>query len=390
MGIMTRYVLGETIKVLAAATAGMMLMMLVVGAGREAWEYSLPLSCTVRLFPYLLPDALRVGVPVALLLAVVITFGRLGGFNEILALKAAGISPAPVVGPVLALAFVLSLFIVWMNDLAASWGRQGIRQVVIAAAEDIVFNFLRLHRRFQQGRVTIQVTAVAGRRLLEPVLVIYGSGEEPTITASAQEAELRGDPRTGTLRLTLRNGTIEVGGQARVQFPDAYEQEISLAEKSEATRLVPPSWLALRDIPGATATCLAQIHACRLQLSTLQSRETESPPADKDPKAILKKLRDLVEYYHRLRTEPFRRWAAGFSCLAFAIVGSGVALRLRQREFVTGFFLCFAPILVAYYPLLAWTVDAAKSGQIPPWGVWLGNVLCGLWGGSLLWREFRH
>ncbi|MCS7237888.1 MAG: LptF/LptG family permease [Thermoguttaceae bacterium] len=387
---MTRYVLGEMLKVLVAATAGIMLMMLLVGAGREAWEYSLPLSCTVRLLPYLLPDALRVGIPVALLLAVVTTFGRLGGFNELLAIKAAGISPAPILGPVLAVAFGLSLFTVWMNDLAASWGRQGIRQVVIAAAEDIVYGLLRLQHRFQQGRVTIQVSGVVGRRLLEPILVIYGSGDEPAITASAQEAELRGDSRTGTLRLTLRNGTIEVGGQARVQFPDTYEQEIRLVDKADSGRLLPPSWLPLRDIPAEVSRCLARIQEYRAKLADGPNRGSNPTISPGEQERVLRELRNLVQYYHRLRTEPFRRWAAGFSCLGFALVGSGMAIRLRQRELVTAFFLCFAPILVAYYPLLAWTVDAAKGGVIPPWGVWLGNVLCGVWGGGLLWQDFRH
>lgn len=390
---MTRYVLGETSKVLAATTVIMIFLMLVVGLGREAWEHSLPVTCVLRLVPYLLPDALRVGLPVAVLLAVVWTFGRLSGFNELLAVKASGVSPVAIVAPVLALAFALSLFTVWMNDLAAAWGRRGVQRVVIEAAEDIVYTVLRLQRRFQHGRVLIEVRNVIDRRLIEPMLVIYGSRPNSMITISAREAELVPNPQLGTLKIRLYSGTVEADGQWRIDFPDVYEREIRLSERTGDDRGLPPSALALREIPNV-------LNRCREELQDLQERLRQGT-SDRNPgrravalpenlEAPAERLSALQDYIHRLETEPFRRWAAGFSCLVFAVVGSGMAMRLRQAEWVTAFFLCFVPILVAYYPLLAWTVDAAKSGSIPPWAVWAGNVVLAGWGGTLLWYEFRR
>ncbi len=131
MSILTRYVLSETTRVLLTTTTVITLVMLPLGVGREALDHGLPVGCTLQLLPYLLPEALRVGLPVAVLLAVVMTFSRLSGFNELLAVKAAGIPPYTVIGPVLALAFAVSLFTVWMNDLAASWGRDGVQRVVV-------------------------------------------------------------------------------------------------------------------------------------------------------------------------------------------------------------------------------------------------------------------
>ncbi len=39
---------------------------------------------------------------------------------------------------------------------------------------------------------------------------------------------------------------------------------------------------------------------------------------------------ELRQQLNRLSTEPVRRWANGFSCLCFALVGIGVALRARS------------------------------------------------------------
>jgi lipopolysaccharide export system permease protein len=85
---------------------------------------------------------------------------------------------------------------------------------------------------------------------------------------------------------------------------------------------------------------------------------------------------------HRLETEPYRRWAGGFSCLAFVAIGIPLAIRLRASDVMTTFGVCFLPILVGYYPLFAYGLDRAKSGALPPYFVWSGNLVClaiGMW-----------
>ena len=56
----------------------------------------------------------------------------------------------------------------------------------------------------------------------------------------------------------------------------------------------------------------------------------------------------------------------------------------------TSFGLCFLPILLLYYPLLMYGLDRAKSGALPPYCIWLGNLV--LLGGSfwLLRKVMRY
>lgn len=67
-----------------------------------------------------------------------------------------------------------------------------------------------------------------------------------------------------------------------------------------------------------------------------------------------------------------------------------MAIRLKNRDILTSFFLCFLPILVVYYPLLAYGVEGAKNGTLPPYAVWAGNALLALWGWWLLKRVLRY
>ena len=57
---------------------------------------------------------------------------------------------------------------------------------------------------------------------------------------------------------------------------------------------------------------------------------------------------------------------------------------------MTTFGVCFLPILILYYPLLAFAVDRAKCGALPPYTVWLGNIVLSLIGAWCLRRVIRH
>ncbi len=92
---------------------------------------------------------------------------------------------------------------------------------------------------------------------------------------------------------------------------------------------------------------------------------------------------------NRLRTEPWRRWANGFSSFFFVLVGVPLSIRRRNSDFMTSFFLSFLPILLVYYPAMMYGVDRAKDGALPQYAVWSGNVICGVCGIWLLRRVIR-
>ena len=78
-----------------------------------------------------------------------------------------------------------------------------------------------------------------------------------------------------------------------------------------------------------------------------------------------------------------------FACLANNL-SHALAVKLRKSDYLTVFFLCFMPILIGYYPLLALGLSLAKNGDLPPYSVWLGNAICGCVGLWLLRSVQRH
>jgi lipopolysaccharide export system permease protein len=63
---------------------------------------------------------------------------------------------------------------------------------------------------------------------------------------------------------------------------------------------------------------------------------------------------------------------------------------MRFSEFIASFFICFLPILLVYYPLLAVSVDQAKDGVFPPQSVWVGNIVLAVAGLWMMRRVVRY
>ncbi len=388
---LTRYVLLELIKVFLVALAVMTLLIVLIGVAQEAVRQNLGIGPILRLLPYILPNALRFAVPATILFSACVVYGRMSAHNEVTALKSLGISPMVVVWPVLAMGFVLSLTAVWINDVAVSWGRQGIQRVVVNSVEQIAYGMLRTQRSYSTPRFSINVKEVDGRRLIRPTIVIHSSGDSQAVTLTAAEAELKSNAEEGTLSVFLTNGTIETGRGIRAFFPEREEFPISLEDASrKGASKGKTSGLPLGKIPEQRTTQiennreLEQTMAIRAAYQMASGEFNELIAGDWQHSRA--QLRDGQLRLHRLNTEPWRRWANGFSCLFFVIVGAPLAIRLRNADITTSFIACFLPILVVYYPFLLYGIDRAKVGAVPPYTVWLGNVIL-LAGGVYLIRK---
>jgi lipopolysaccharide export system permease protein len=394
MKIITRYVLFDLLQVFLVALLALTLFMLVVGLVREAQQQGLGLVQILMLVPYVIPEAMRFAVPGTMLFAVASVFGRMSAANEVTALKAAGISPMALIWPALALALVVSFVSVWLNDLAVSWGRDGIRRVVVNSVEEIIYGRLRQQRSYATSQVSINVKGVDGRRLIRPTLSFLTSDSGTPATVSAAEATLEARPEAGTLVVTFRDGTLHMGDYT-ASFPDTIVREIPLDTVSrKETISTSPSEIAMADFERARQFQLdlidrvEQVAAGKVAMGLVTGRiEQALPGYTQYERELLGHERNRLI---RVIMEPWRRWASGFSCLCFVLVGAPMAIRMRNADFLTSFFLCFLPILVVYYPVFILGVDQAKRGAVPPVAVWLGNVLIVLWGWWLLRQVIRQ
>jgi lipopolysaccharide export system permease protein len=393
MKIMTRYVLSELLQTFLVTLLGMTLFMIIVGVIREAYSQGLGMKQIVLLLPYVLPEALRFSIPGTVLLTACTVYGRMASNNEVIALKAAGISPWAIFWPIISLGIALSLLTVWLSDVTVTWGRSGIRRVVIESVEEIAYSKLTQQRAFSTKGFSINVQRVDGKRLINPTLTFQSNLDSPAYTITAAEAELRADPSANTLAIICRDSEYEMG-TTKGRIPGEIQRVVSLSESTrKGASSGSPAELPMSEIETAHEQCVNQVKYERTRMAALaglmlvQGELSSLSEAAWQP--LQANLKEIQYRILRLEMEPHRRWSTGFSCLCFVCVGSPLSILMRKADILTSFFVCFMPVLLLYYPLLITSIDQAKSGRIPGETVWLGNVIM-LGVGWLLYKKVRR
>ena len=393
MRILTRYVVFELLSVFLVTLTSMTVFVLLVFIGKEAVDKGYGMVGVLRTIPYFLPQSLAVTVPGTMLLACTIVYGRMASSNEVVAVKSLGISPMALVTPTLVLALIVSVLAVWINDKAVSWGRSGVQNVFLQSFEEIVYGRLKTKRSLKMGKMQINVRGVVGNTLVQPI-IHYSSASGKPLLITADEAEVAVDRAANAVRVRLLNAEGDLLGGSGT-YPGVFEESWPIEMfAGPANRSRSPSNLALWEIGPAKSETSDDIQQIEQEMTATGAHALMTGRSFEISQAAWKQRQGQLvgtrERLQRLYTEPHRRWSGGLSCMCFVLIGTPMAIRLRQAEFWGSFFACFLPILVVYYPMFMGTIDFAKSGIVPPPAVWLGNLVLALWGVWLLRRVIKY
>jgi lipopolysaccharide export system permease protein len=187
--------------------------------------------------------------------------------------------------------------------------------------------------------------------------------------------------------IELQDSFININDSKKITEPGMTLLELPLdfASKKDSSD-VSPSEYSIKQIPAELARQKADNERRRERLATQFSVALASghySEIDDGSNYSQKFALDFNEKrLVRLKIEPTRRWALGFSCLAFVWMGVPMAILIRSADYWWTFGVCFIPTLLVYYPLFGLALEFAKDGRWPASGLWLGNItlaLIGTW-----------
>ena len=93
-------------------------------------DYGASLQAVVKIFIFGLPSVIMWTFPMSMLLATLLTFGRLSGSSEITAMKSCGIGFGRIAAPAILLGLVVSLGAIAFNEYVVPWANTAYRNVV--------------------------------------------------------------------------------------------------------------------------------------------------------------------------------------------------------------------------------------------------------------------
>lgn len=381
----TRYVLWDVLKMFALSLLAMTLVISLVIVGQELISKDLSYFAVAKLMPYIFLIALQFSVPATILFSVCCVYGRISADNEIIALKSAGISPMCIFRPAVALGTLLSIPSVWLNDMAVSWAKPAMQHVILRSLEEIIYRGLSSKKAYNSERgFAIHVQEVKDRWLIKPKIWMQNDNGLKTIVAEAAKISI--DRTDDKMVIELIDAFID-DGQNKIRHPGSLLMDMRLDFASKnGSNSISPSQYSIGQIPGELSRRHGLNNRRREKLATRFSIALASGRYialnDATSQTLRAEVAETEKTLSRLKTEPMRRWAMGFSCLAFVWIGVPMAVLIRSADYWWTFGVCFVPILLIYYPIYGLTLEFSKDGTWPAFSLWLGNVtlaLIGTW-----------
>jgi lipopolysaccharide export system permease protein len=337
-----------------------------------------------ELFVYLVPWLLQYTIPMAVLIATLMAFGRLSGDNEVIALKSSGIGLYRLAVPVLAASLLLSAGMYFFDDLVVPASNFRFRELlfyVTTARPDLELKERVFLKDFPGYEVYIGKIDPATGRLHEITIFHEKEGTLDSIII-AREGEVV--PSEGIAQLTLRlyDGEMhksdpeEPGKYRRLSFQEQLVNlpfgkilEGAVIAKTDTEMSGRELKLAVRKLDEGTAmldklgpsTYIAEKHREEQRQGLIRRRDVF-----------------LVEFY--------KKGALPLACAAFVLIGVPMGVVTRRSGKGANFGISIIFFLV-YYVLLLGGESFGDRGILPAWfAVWIPNVVMGVLGIYLLYK----
>ncbi len=360
MRILRNYILRELVSDFMLTVIIFTLLMITLNLLRELTDLvvnrGVPVAFVGKLIIYLTPYLLTFTIPMSLLIAVFLVFGRLSADNEITAVFAAGISLPQLITPVLLFSLLLSTVAVFLNDEIAARAHFAQRKTMTEMGAQNPAAYLESGKfiRAFNGCI-IFVYKIHGNRL-ENVRIYQPQGEgKPARTIVASAGRFVTLPDQKLLVLQLIDGSLDE------PLPNDPERFYRVNFKTYNLTLAPA---------GAG-----------------EPEKVEKKLRDKNINELLSDIRRMKDQGLRPVepvTELHYKLALSFANLSFVCIGLPLALKIRRREKSVSLGVSLALITV-YWIMLAGGKTLALKGVVPPGiALWAGDIVLAVVGITLL------
>lgn len=310
-----------------------------------------PVHLVGLLFVYLLPAILVLTIPIGVLFAILVAFGRLSADMEIVAMKACGVSPLRLLWPVMSFGVVM----------AAATGYLMIDSVPKTnyAFKSLVFDIVRTQasvgvkeRVFNDtfGNFVIYVDEIAPDQVaLRNVFVSDERKPEEQRFITAKEGRLLSDEVNRRVTLRLLDGSI-------------HETSPTALQKYREVRF--------------------RLYDITLVLENPLVKQGGAPKGDRE--MSLADLQKTVQEFTTSKgnanpylVEIHKKFAIPVACLVFSVLGVPLGIR-AHRGGRWGAFVAALPILLFYYVGLTLGENVGDTGRVAPWlAMWGPNIVVG-------------
>ncbi len=306
-----------------------------------------------RLILTLVPQALGIALPVALLVGLLIAFGRLSGDREIVAMLAGGISLYRLLRPVLLISVVVAASTLYVMVVAIPGANQAFRELTYAIIAQRAEHDVKPRVFFEDfpGKVLYVRDASESTGGWRGVFVADTTGPGWPTVYTAERGYLVLDRLERRVDLVLQHGARHTPEEV-LEFGS---MTIALDPESVFPRSGPP--------PGIQEMTIGALR------EQIRLKASQRLPFHNEVMAI------------------HLKFSVPVACLVFGVIGLALGVTSRRDGKLAGFVLGLGVVFL-YYVLLFVAESLTKAQVLPAaWSRWVPNMILGPLGATLLvWR----
>jgi len=306
---------------------------------------------------FLIPYVLVFALPMGLLTATLLVFGRFSADQELTAARASGISLLSLVSPILMLALLFSFLCAYINLDLGPRSREAYKQLLFQIGMAKPSGWILPNQYVQLDHYAIYTGEKNGDELKD--IVIFDISEKEQRWFKAPEGRLDVDTTNSQISLTLIDAVGVFRRGANVTGSEGETMVISI----EIPKYSPPEEPDLSD------------------MSYSQLRQKL---------ASLKALGGNTETLMPVLVQMHRQISFSFASFGFALIGIPLGIRTHRKETTIGMAISLVLVLVYYsFIMLAETFET-RADLKPYLILWLPNFFFQILGAFLLWRADRR
>jgi LPS export ABC transporter permease LptF/LPS export ABC transporter permease LptG len=363
--IIDRYVIREVIPPFLLALlvfTFVLIIPFIIDIAEQMIAKGVPAATILQITVTLLPQALALTIPMALLIGLLVGLGRLSADREFVVMMACGISPYRLLQPILVFSVVCWGLTSWVMLKAMPDGNQKYREITTEIAMNRAEGEVRPRVFFEDfPNVVLYVREVPanGQGWID-VLAADTSNPSTPVIYLAKRGRMVIDRNARTIDMVLEEGTRH---STKLEDWSAYE----VLKFGRAIVSLNPESVFPRTGPARGDR--------ELSIEELEARGAELQMQGISP--------------HNQIMEIHKKFSIPVACFVFAVLGLALGASNRKDGKLAAFVLGIA-VIFAYYIVLYTAQAATKGFWIPAWlSMWLPNIVLGAAGIFLLVRRAR-
>lgn len=318
-------------------------------------QYGAPLFTVAKLFVYSLPSIIVLTFPMSMLLASLLSFGRLSGSSEITAMKSGGLSFYRLAAPVFVVALFVSIFAVGFNEYVVPKANAAYNYIVKYEIEKNTAPKSQEHIVIKDVSGGLLERLTYARKYDEATGAMYAVTMQEFQNGNLTRVENAEKAVWKTDRWIMYNGIIhDLSAEGKLERTMRFEQQImplNKAPKDISNDQKKPEEMSIKEL--------------KQQVNVLKSQYVKAS---------------------NYEVELYQRFSIPMASFVFSLIGTPLGLQPHRSSSSIGLGISIIIIFI-YYTIMTITTALGQGGAVPALiAAWIPNII-GIIAGFFLVRK---